>query len=84
MLSHAPFPETVDVNLEEDIALHVHLVQSSQPDSIPKLEEIRDETTKDQSLRDTNEITKRGWPEIDKASVTSKYSHLLRRKGRTL
>ena len=44
MLSRAPLPETTDINnMEEEIALHVHLIQSSLPVSNPKLEEIREE-----------------------------------------
>ena len=84
MLSRAPLPETADDNnMEEEITLHVHLVRSSLPVSKPKLEEIREETVNDQSLRDLSEIIKCGWPET-KSSVTSKYSHLLGCKRRTL
>ena len=42
MLSRAPLPETADDNMEEEIALHVHLVQSSLPVSKLSLEEIRE------------------------------------------
>ena len=65
MLSCAPCcPETTDINnMEQEIALHVHLVQSSLPVSKPKLEEIREEITKDETLKDLSEIIKHGWPE---------------------
>ena len=65
MLSCAPCcPETTDINhMEQEIARHVHLVQSSLPVSKPKLEEIREEITKDESLKDLSEIIKHGWPE---------------------
>ena len=54
MLSCAPCcPETTDINhMEQEIARHVHLVQSSLPVSKPKLEEIREEITKDESLHE--------------------------------
>ena len=67
MLSCAPCcPETTDINnidMEQETALHVHLVQSSLPVSKPKLEEIREEITKDESRKDLSEIIKHGWPE---------------------
>ena len=64
MLSRAPLPDTTDINnMEEEIALHVHLIQSSLPVFKPKLEGTRDETAKDESLKDLMEIIKRGWPE---------------------
>ena len=64
MLSRAPLPETIDINnMEEETALHVHLIQSSLPVSKLKLEEIREEIAKDESLKDLSEIIKHGWPE---------------------
>ena len=64
MLSRAPLPETIDINnMEEEIALHVHLIQSSLSVSKLKLEEIREEIAKDESLKDLSEIIKHGWPE---------------------
>ena len=65
MLSCAPCcPETTDINhMEQEIARHVHLVQSSLPVSKPKLEEIHEEITKDESRKDLSEIIKHGWPE---------------------
>ena len=43
-MSRAPLPETTDINnMEEEIALHVHLIQSRLPVSKPKLEGIREE-----------------------------------------
>ena len=60
MLSRAPLPDATDINnMEEEIALHVHLIQSSLPVSKLKLEEIREETAKDESLKDLIEIIKR-------------------------
>ena len=64
MLSRAPLPETIDINnMEEETALHVHLIQSSLPVSKLKLEEIREEIAKDESLKNLSEIIKHGWPE---------------------
>ena len=63
MLSRAPLSETADDNMEEDIALHVHLLTSSLPVSKSKLEEIKDATADDQSLRELKETIKSGWPE---------------------
>ena len=60
MLSRAPLPDATDINnMEEEIALHFHLIQSSLPVSKLKLEEIREETAKDESLKDLIEIIKR-------------------------
>ena len=42
MLSRAPLPKTAHDNIEEEIALHVHLVASSLPVSKSKLEEFRE------------------------------------------
>ena len=71
MLSRAPLPETTDINnVEEETALQIHLIQSSLPVSKPKLEEIREETAKNVSLKDLIEIIKRGWPET-KACVSN-------------
>ena len=63
MLPRAPLPETTDNNMEEEIALHFHLIHSSLQVSKPRLEEIREETAKDESLKDLSEIIKRGWAE---------------------
>ena len=70
MLSRAPLPETDINNVEEETALQIHLIQSSLPVSKPKLEEIREETAKNESLKDLIEIIKRGWPET-KACVSN-------------
>ena len=72
MLSRAPLPDATDINnMEEEIALHVHLIQSSLPVSKLKLEEIREETAKDESLKDLIEIIKRGWPERIQACISN-------------
>ena len=64
MLSRALLPDTTDINnMEEEIALHVHLIQSSLPVFKPKLEGTRDETAKEEPSKDLMEIIKRGWPE---------------------
>ena len=70
MLSRAPLPETDINNVEEETALQIHLIQSSLPVSKPRLEEIREETAKNESLKDLIEIIKRGWPET-KACVSN-------------
>ena len=63
MLSRAPVSSTVDDNMEEEIALHVHLVRRTLPVTESKLEEIRRETAEDQSMRALSETIKYGWPE---------------------
>ena len=63
MLSRAPLPETAYGSMEEEIALHVHLVTSNLPVSKPKLEEIKEATVDDPSLRELKETFKLGWPE---------------------
>ena len=71
MLPRAPLPETTDNKMEEEIALlHVHLIQSILQVSKPRLEEIREETAKDESLKNLSEIIKRRWPETTAVSVT--------------
>ena len=71
MLSHTQLPGTADDNMEEDIAQ----VQSSLPVLKPELEEIRGETAKDQSLRDTQRNYQM-WMARNKGSVTSKYHNV--------
>ena len=51
MLSRAPVSPTVDDNMKEEIALHVHQVRRTLPVTESKLEEIRRETAEDQSMR---------------------------------
>ena len=63
MLSRAPVSPTVDDNMEEEIALHVHLVRCTLPVTESKLEEIRRATAEDQSMRPLSETIKYGWPE---------------------
>jgi len=63
MLSRAPLPETAYGSMEVEIALHVHLVTSNLPVSKPKLEEIKEATVDDPSLKELKETFKLGWPE---------------------
>ena len=63
MLSRAPLPETANGSMEEEIALHVHLLTSNLPVSKPKLEEIKRATADDPSLKELKETIKSGWPE---------------------
>jgi len=63
MLSRAPLPETAHDNIEEEIALHAHLVASRLPVSKSKLEDLREKTANDQSLRELKETIKSGWLE---------------------
>ncbi|KAK2552099.1 Transposon Ty3-I Gag-Pol polyprotein [Acropora cervicornis] len=63
MLSRAPVSPTVDDNMEEEIALHVHLVRRTLPVTESKWEEIRRATTEAQSMRTLSETIKYGWPE---------------------
>lgn len=63
MLSRAPLPETAYGSMEEEIALHVHLLTSNLPVSKTKLEEIKEATADDPSLKELKETIKSGWPE---------------------
>ena len=63
MLSTAPLPETVH--------LHVHLIASNLPVSKFKLEELREATANDQSLRELKETIKSGWPEMKSQTPAS-------------
>ena len=60
MLSRAPLPETAYGSMEEEIALHVSLLTSNPPVSKPKLEEIKDATANDPSLKELKETIKSG------------------------
>ena len=60
MLSRAPLPETAYGSMEEEIALHVHLLTSSLPVSKPTLEEIKDTTANDPSLKELKDSIKSG------------------------
>ena len=63
MLSRAPLAETAYGSMEEEIALHVHLLTSNLPVSKPKVEEIKEATAYDPSLKELKEMIKPGWPE---------------------
>ena len=63
MLSRAPVSPTVDDNMEEEIALHVHLVRRTLPVTESKYEEIKLATAEDQSMRTLCETIKYAWPE---------------------
>ena len=63
MLSRAPVSPAVDDNMEEEIALHVHLVRRTLPVTESKLEEIKRATAEDQSISTLSETIKYGWPE---------------------
>ena len=63
MLSRAPVSPAVDDNMEEEIALHVHLVRRTLPVTESKLEEIKRATAEDQSMSTLSETIKYGWPE---------------------
>ena len=71
MLSRAPLPETAHGSMEEEIALHVHLLTSNLPVSKPKLEEIKEATANDQSLKKLKETSKSGWPQTKSQTPTS-------------
>ena len=71
MLSRAPLPETTDINnVQEEIALQIHLIQANLAVSKPKLEEIREETAKDESLKEIIKRGLNGWLET-KACVSN-------------
>ena len=63
MLSRAPLSKTSDDNIEDEIALHIKLISSNLPFSKSKLEEVRDETSNDESMRQLKETITSGWPE---------------------
>ena len=63
MLYRAPLPETASGSMEEEIALHVHLLTSNLPVSKPKLEDIKEATANDPSLKELKEMIKFGWSE---------------------
>ena len=50
-------------SMEEEIALHVHLLTSKLPVSKPKLEEIKEAMANDPSLKELKDMIKSGWPE---------------------
>jgi len=57
--------------MEEDIALHVHLVASSLPVSKSKLEELGEATANTQSLKELKEAIKSGWLETNSQTPES-------------
>ena len=59
MLSRAPLPETAYGSMEEEIALHVHLL----PVLKPKVEEIKEATANAPSLQELKDTIKSDWPE---------------------
>ena len=71
MLSRAPLPETAYGSMEEEIALHVHLLTSNLPVSKPKLEEIKEATANDPSLKELKDAIKSGWPETKSCTPAS-------------
>ena len=73
MLSRAPLPETAYGSMEEEIALHVHLLTSNLPVSKPKLEEIKEATAYDPSPKGCDQVRMAR----NKILHTSKYSSLL-------
>ena len=73
MLSRAPLPETAYGSMEEEIALHVHLLTSNLPVSKPKLEEIKEATAYDPSPEGCDQVRMAR----NKILHTSKYLSLL-------
>ena len=71
MLSRAPLPETAYGSMEEEIALHVHLLTPNLPVSKPKLEEINEATANDPSLKELKDAIKSGWPETKSCTPAS-------------
>ena len=71
MLSRAPLSETVNGSMEEDIALHVHFLTSNLPVSKPKLEEIKEATANDPSLKELKDTIKSGLPETKSRTPAS-------------
>ena len=75
MLFRAPLPETVYGSMEEEIALHVHLLTSNLPVSKPKLEEIKEASANDPSLKELKDTIKSGWPETKYGTPASIQVH---------
>ena len=75
MLSRAPVSPTVDDNMEEEIALHVHLVRRTLPVTESKLEEIKRATAEDQSMSTLSETIKYGWPETKEETPVSIHAY---------
>ena len=88
MLSRAPLPETAYGSMEEEIALHVDLVTSNLPVWKPKLEEIKQATANDPSLKELIKDTiKSGWPETKSrtpASIQVYWNVRIKKSGSTL
>ena len=77
MLSRATLPDT-DNSMEKEVDLHVHTVTSNLPATKSKLDELREATSNDKTMRDVREIIKSGWPETkSQAPVnTQEYWHI--------
>ena len=71
VLPRAPLPETAYGSTEEEIALHVHLLTSNLPVSKSKLEEIKEATANDPSLKELKDMIKSGWPETKSHALAS-------------
>ena len=75
MLSRAPVSQTVDDNMEEDIALHVHLVSRTMPVTESKLEEIKRAKAEEQLMRTLSETIKYGLPETKVQTPVSVHAY---------
>ena len=71
-------PETAYGSMEEEIALqincivlYVHLLTSNLPVSKPELEEIKEATANDPSLKELKDMIKSGWPETKSRAPAS-------------
>ena len=71
MLSRAPLPETAYGSMEEETALHVHLLTSNLPVSKPKLDVIKEATASHPSLKELKDTIKSGWPETKSRTPAS-------------
>lgn len=56
-------PESTLIELEDDIDLHINLITSSLSVSCNKLEQIKQETAKNQTLKQVIYYCQNGWPE---------------------
>ena len=71
MPTRAKRPETAYGSMEEEIALHVHLLTSKLPVSKPELVEIKEATANDPSLKELKDMIKSGWPETKSHAAAS-------------
>lgn len=64
-LSRAVDPkERANTKLDEDVDTYVHMITSALPVADAKMELIRTETNKDETLKQLRQIIRNGWPDV--------------------